>query len=209
MKHSRNDDTTSHVVTDEQPTRSEVKKPAEIKIPQIQSVQLPNIHTIKRSSFKSELPSPNSINAPHQHSFEHATPYNTPRADHTQAASMTDFAKYLARRELVTTGLTKFDDCPENYRAWEASFITVIEGLDLTAGEELDLLAKWLGKESSEYVKRFRSVNINHPKLAFKMVWDRLRECYAAPEIVESALFSKLDNFPRISNIDNVKLREL
>ncbi len=88
-------------------------------------------------------------------------------------------------------------------------FINVIEGLDLTAGEELDLLAKWLGKESSEYVKRFRSVHINNPKLALQMVWDRLNQCYAAPEIVESALFSKLDNFPRISNKDNSKLREL
>ncbi len=41
------------------------------------------------------------------------------------------------------------------------------------------------------------------------MVWDRLNQCYAAPEIVESSLFSKLDNFPRISNKDNSKLREL
>lgn len=107
VNHSRNDDTTSHVVTDEQQKRSEVTKPAELKIHQIQSVQLPNTHTIKQSPFKSEPPSPHSINAPHQHSFEHTQPYNTPRADHTQAASMTDFAKYLARRELVTTIVPK------------------------------------------------------------------------------------------------------
>lgn len=39
---------------------------------------------------------------------------------------------------------------PKIYRAWEASFIDVIEGLDLTAGEELDLLAKWLGRVCQE-----------------------------------------------------------
>ncbi len=209
VNHLRNDDTTPYVVTDEKTKTGEVTKPAESQIPQVQSFQLPNTHIIKRSPFKSEPPSPHSNNAPHQHSFVHAPPCSTPQAYPTQAASMTDFAKYLARRELVTTGLTKFDDQPENYRAWQASFINVIEGLDLTAGEELDLLAKWLGKESSEYVKRFRSVHINNPKLALQMVWDRLNQCYAAPEIVESALFSKLDNFPRISNKDNSKLREL
>lgn len=105
--------------------------------------------------------------------------------------------------------LTEFDDCPENYRAWQASLINVTEGLDLTAGEELDLLEQWLGKESLEYVKRFRSVHINNSKLALQMIWDRLNQCYAAPEDVESALFSKLDNFPRISNKGNFKLRDL
>lgn len=38
-----------------------------------------------------------------------------------------------------------------------------IEGLDLTADEEL---AKWLGRESSVYVKRIRYVHINNPKIA-------------------------------------------
>lgn len=45
VNHSYNDDTTSHIVNDEQPKRSEVMKPAETKIPKIQSVQLPNTHT--------------------------------------------------------------------------------------------------------------------------------------------------------------------
>ncbi len=37
----------------------------------------------------------------------------------------------------------------------------------------------------------------------------RLKECYATPEVIESALFMRLDNFPRLSPKDNVKLREL
>lgn len=48
-------------------------------------------------------------------------------------------------RELITTGLTKFDDQPESFRAWQSSFFNATQGLDLTAGEELDLLVKWLG----------------------------------------------------------------
>ena len=59
-----------------------------------------------------------------------------------QAPDMMDFAKYLARRELVTTGLNKFDDQPESFRAWQSSFFNATQGLELTASEELDLLIK-------------------------------------------------------------------
>lgn len=69
----------------------------------------------------------------------------------TPVANMVDFAKYLARRELVTTGLTKFDDQPESFRAWQSSFLNATRDVDLTVAEELDLLVKWLGKESSEF----------------------------------------------------------
>ncbi|KAF0024609.1 hypothetical protein F2P81_023411 [Scophthalmus maximus] len=45
-----------------------------------------------------------------------------------------DLAKYLAWSQLVCSGLTRFDDKPENYFAWNASFTNTIEGLDLKAG---------------------------------------------------------------------------
>lgn len=41
------------------------------------------------------------------------------------------------------------------------------------------------------------------------MVWQRLEECYGSVEAMESALFSKLEHFPRVSNRDNQRLREL
>lgn len=69
-----------------------------------------------------------------------------------------DFANYMVRKEMVSSFLTKFDDCPENYWAWKSSFPDVTKDLDLTAREELDLLAKWLGAELSIQGKRIRSV---------------------------------------------------
>lgn len=48
---------------------------------------------------------------------------------------MIDFAKFLVHRELVTTGLTKFDDSPENFRAWQSSFFNATQGLGLTYSE--------------------------------------------------------------------------
>lgn len=127
----------------------------------------------------------------------------------TQGADMMDFARYLARRELVTTGLTKFDDRPESFRAWQSSFFNAIYGLGLTASEELDLLIKWLGKESSEHVKRMRAVYITDSQTALKLSWSRLQECYVAPEIIESSLFKRLDSFPHLTSKESVKLREL
>lgn len=87
---------------------------------------------------------------------------------------MMDFAKYLARRELVTTGLNIFDDKPESFRAWQSSFFNATQGLELTASEELDLLIKWLGKESSDHVKRIRAVYISNPQAALQLSWTRL-----------------------------------
>ncbi|KAI2644797.1 Paraneoplastic antigen-like protein 5 [Labeo rohita] len=118
-------------------------------------------------------------------------------------------AQYLARRDLVNSGLYQFDDKPENYRSWYSSFTSAAREVHLTATQELDLMTKWLGKESGEMVKRIRSVHVNNPNLALHKAWERLRECYAAPEIIERSLFQRLDSFPRFSAKDHTKLREL
>ncbi|XP_037392738.1 uncharacterized protein LOC119263058 isoform X2 [Pygocentrus nattereri] len=116
-----------------------------------------------------------------------------------------DLARYLARRDLVFTSLFQFDDRPESYRA----FNNAIRGLGITASEELDLMAKWLGRESAEHVKRIRSVHISSPERALMRAWRQLQDCYASPEVIECALFKRLDDFPRISAKDYTKLREL
>ncbi|XP_059809210.1 uncharacterized protein LOC132382772 [Hypanus sabinus] len=115
----------------------------------------------------------------------------------------------LNRRDLVTSGLYQFDDKPENYRAWYSTFTNAIDGVQLRATQELDLIAKWLGKESCEQVRRICSVYINNPELALSKAWERLQEGYAAPEIIEAALYRRLENFPKVSAKDHIKLREL
>lgn len=135
-------------------------------------------------------------------------PQYIPTASHT--APITEhFAQYLARRDLVSSSLYQFDDKPEHYRAWQSSYNSVTRGLGLTATEELDLMTKWLGRESSNHVRRIRSVHIANPAIALRKTWERLQECYAAPEIIEKSLFDRLDNFPRVSGKEHMKLREL
>ncbi|KAE8297970.1 hypothetical protein D5F01_LYC02453 [Larimichthys crocea] len=116
----------------------------------------------------SPSPSPpdNQQRQHNQHSPHHTLP------------PMIDFAKFLARRELVTTGLSKFDDTPESFRACQ-SFLNATRDIGLTYGEQLDLLVKWLGKESSEHIKRIRAAHATNPQAALELSWNRLEECYA------------------------------
>lgn len=96
---------------------------------------------------------------------------------------MKDMVSFLARNEIVATGLLKFDDCPEKYRAWKASFPNTIRGLNLTAKEEFDLLLKWFGTKSEEHVKQIGAVHVNYPQQGLKMVWERLDDCYGASTV--------------------------
>ncbi|XP_014829410.1 PREDICTED: uncharacterized protein LOC106907997 [Poecilia mexicana] len=128
---------------------------------------------------------------------------------HSTGSQMTDFVRFLARRELVTTGLLQFNDRPENYRAWRRSFQNAIRDLNLTCDEEMDLLVKWLGSESTEHAKRIRSIHINQPAKGLNMIWNRLDASYGASEAIEKALFERLDRFPKIGNKDHTKLQDL
>ncbi|XP_061836601.1 E3 ubiquitin-protein ligase LRSAM1 isoform X1 [Nerophis lumbriciformis] len=122
---------------------------------------------------------------------------------------ISDLAKYLIRKEIVSASLMMFDDRPENYWAWKASFITAIGDLNLSHREELDLLSKWLGPKSAELAKRIRSVHIHDATEGLLMLWRRLEECYGSAEIIENAMLKRLEEFPRIANKDNQKLQEL
>ncbi|KAL1280077.1 hypothetical protein QQF64_014677 [Cirrhinus molitorella] len=157
------------------------------------SMHLPatNQSYLSEGVIKSEVGKTSPIlNAPVKpYVTQYLPPANTPH----QAEPL---AQYLARRDLVSSGLYQFDDKPENYRSWCSSFTSAAREVHLTATQELDLMTKLLGKESSEMVKRIRSVHVSNPNIALYKAWERLCECYAAPEIIERSLF-------------HIKLREL
>lgn len=76
----------------------------------------------------------------------------------------------------------------------------------MTAREELD---KWLGPKSSEHAKRIRAVHIHDAAAGVRMVWECLGDCYGSPEAIENALLEKLEDFPKIANRENHRLREV
>lgn len=60
----------------------------------------------------------------------------------SEAPGVSDLAVYLARRDLVTAELKVFDNQPANYLFWKTSFNNAVDGLNLKASEQLDLLIK-------------------------------------------------------------------
>lgn len=50
---------------------------------------------------------------------------------------------------------------------------------------------------------------VTNPQAALQQSWMRLQECYATPEVIESDLFKRLDNFPRLFPKDHTKLGKL
>lgn len=111
---------------------------------------------------------------------------------------------------MVSSGLLKFDDQPENYWAWKTSFQSAVQDLNLSPQEELDLLSKWLGPQSAAQAKRIRAAYINNNPIAgLNMVRQRLADCFGAPEIIEHALLKKTEDFPKVANRENQHLREL
>ena len=115
-----------------------------------------------------------------------------------------DLVKLFSHHELLTTGLTQFNNKSEDYRIWKQSFWNI----SLTPNEEMDLFIKWLGKESSTYTRRIRSAHVNYPAKGLFKIWDRLEECYGAPEVIEEAHFRQVGDFPKLTNRDSSKLRE-
>ncbi|XP_025763438.1 uncharacterized protein LOC112847035 [Oreochromis niloticus] len=165
------------------------------------------------ASFPQNNAQPLHMNFPQQEDerYQHRVlPDNQPHPNsfHNNDSS-TDLVKFLAKSQLVSSGLTKFDDLPEHYKAWRETLINTIESLSLSASEEMVLLIKWLGKESGEHAIRIRSVSIRQPNVGLRMIWERLNKKYGAPEVIERALFCKLESFPKIHNRESQKLQEL
>ncbi|XP_013856466.1 uncharacterized protein LOC106512382, partial [Austrofundulus limnaeus] len=188
----------------DQANHTAAESPAPVQI-EINNPELPLHPSVVKQEMNYVAPE-SEVCEPQSVSFKQFAPLAPvlPKMNHTHNSHVEtqptyDLAKYLARSQLITTGLTSFDDQPMNYWAWKSSFKTAITGLDLSAGEELDLLVRYLGKNSSRQVKQMKAVNIRCPEAGLTMAWDRLEEVYGSPEAVEQALFQKVESFPKIT----------
>lgn len=87
----------------------------------LQSARYPDsLYNLPRS-----IPNTASKASPHQNlaSQKYAVHSDTQGFSQSQAVPMLDFARFVAHKELVLTRLNKFDDNPENFRAWESLFV--------------------------------------------------------------------------------------
>ena len=123
--------------------------------------------------------------------------------------AVSDITRFMYRKNFLLSRFVNFDDKPESYESWRASLQSVTMELGVTPFEEIDLLVKWLGPESSKSAKSIRAATAHDPPRGLQRIYDRLQERYGRPEMVESAMKRKLNSFPTLTNKDNVKLYDL
>ena len=103
----------------------------------------------------------------------------------------------------------EFNDKAEAYHVWKATFLRTMSEMNVNAADHVDLLTKWLGKISKETARRIRQANPNNPGRAMVLIWERLDECYGAPELIESSIKSRIDDFQLTGSKDAYRLYEL
>ncbi|XP_037509614.1 uncharacterized protein LOC119386370 [Rhipicephalus sanguineus] len=182
---------------------SYITEQATIRDAEVSSLRATVVHARSQSLEHAEAANRHTDLHHYQQPPAYTPPPNSPSSE------LVGVLKFLCRKDLVSTGLTKFDDRPENFRAWKSSFKGVIRDVDLSAQEELDLLIKWLGPESSRQVWRLKSVHVDDFSRGLNVVWKRLDDTFGRPEAIEDALLKRLEDFPKIPYRDNAKLQDL
>ncbi|XP_076113586.1 uncharacterized protein LOC143081749 [Mytilus galloprovincialis] len=132
-----------------------------------------------------------------------------PVAHQQQINPTSEITRFLLRKDLLFSRLTSFNDRAESFHTWKASFKNVIDELQVSDSEQIDLLIKWLGPESGKHAMSIRASNANNPTRGLQRLWQRLDERYGAPEMLEASITSKLVNFPTLTNKDNARLYDL
>ncbi|XP_069133222.1 uncharacterized protein [Argopecten irradians] len=118
------------------------------------------------------------------------------------------FAKFMVKKDLLLSRLTAFNDSPELFASWKATFQNIASEMEVSATEEIDLLIKWLGPESSRQAQALRAAKAGDPRSCLKTIWDRLNERFGSHEMVRAAIDKRLVNFQRIGK-DLHKLYDL
>ena len=92
-----------------------------------------------------------------------------------------DFVKTFLKKDLQLQRLSVFDEKPLTFNSWKSSFKSVVDELDLTSKEEVDLLINHLGSESKNYAKNIAAASATS-ELALNRIWSRLEDRFASPE---------------------------
>ena len=132
------------------------------------------------------------------------------KEQHRQVSSNShNFMSYMLKKDLLFHRLTTFDDNPEYYRSWKTSFNQVMIEIEANPSEEIDLMIKWLGKESRKHALNLKNVYLTDPSKAVKQIWERLDERFGSPESIHKVITNKLDNFQKIYQHDTTRWYDL
>ncbi len=64
------------------------------------------------------------------------------------------------KKDLLLSRLTKFNDKPEYFAVWQNSFTQIMDGLSVSPQDEMDLLIRWLGPDSSRQAASIHALRL-------------------------------------------------
>lgn len=137
-------------------------------------------------------------------SYNFDVPLTRPKEDSVETVT-----KFLLRKEVLLSRFSNFNDEPEAYNAWKLNFTSIIKDLQISEFEELQLLVRWLGPESSKHAADIQQANAGNPGRGLRQIWARLDERYGAIELIDDSLKSKLAAFPQLMIKDPKELYKL
>ena len=136
---------------------------------------------------------------------------NSPPFTHTSdplSTTMGSYIGFMARRELISNKIEKFDDRPENYHTWRGSFENMIAGVKISPSEQLSLIIEYTTNESKRLAQRLRNAYIDNPGEGLKEVWCKLGERFGSNSVVTQVHLQKINSFPKIGMQNNKQLQE-
>lgn len=108
--------------------------------------------------------------------------------------------RYIAKKDLISSRFSTYDDNPTHYSSWKATFQNIVTEVQASPLEHLDLLVRWLGPDSTKQVQSIRSANVQDPEKALKLAWERLDTRFGSPEIIQHTLQQRILDFPKLQN---------
>ena len=160
--------------------------------PEVTIPKIPDIPVIHEQNRSAPAPLP-SVQPTRQSTLPTSLP--TGNDNHGDTHPTAEITRFLLRKDLLFSRLTNFNDRAESYHVWKASFKCVVNELQVSDSEQLDLLVKWLGVESSKHAVSIRASNADNPKRGLERLWQRLDERYGSPEMAEASLKKQTGKF--------------
>ena len=133
---------------------------------------------------------------------------NSPPFTHTPdpvQTTMGTYVGFMARRELISNKIEKFDDRPENYHTWRGSFENMIAGVKISPSEQLSLIIEYTTNESKRLAQRLRNAYIDNPGEGLKEVWCKLGERFDSNSVVTQVHLQEINSFPTIGMQNSFK----
>lgn len=96
-----------------------------------------------------------------------STPAVTDNNNNVMANELT---RFLMKKDLLLSRFTVFNYQPESFPVWKSSFVSISRNLGVNPREELDLLLKWLGPDSTKHAQSIRIANASNPAEALRKV---------------------------------------